>query len=201
LSLDGLERWVLRSPRLQRFVVARHERAFRALLPELAGVRHVCVVGGGLFPRTLLVLRQLLPEAELTALDCNADNLERARRFLEVPPTPTLPHRGEREDDTPHLNPPPPRGEGATQPSLPTSLLVGEGWGGGIRCIHAWYDPALVSGFDLVVFPLAFRGDRGAVYQDPPAPMVVVHDWLWRRRGTGAVVSPLLLKRLNLVRA
>jgi len=27
-----------------------------------------------------------------------------------------------------------------------------------------------------------------------------VHDWLWRPRGRSAVVSPLLLKRLNLVR-
>jgi Fatty acid desaturase len=155
LSLDGLERWVLRSPRLQRYVVGRHERAFRALLPELAGVRRVCVVGGGLFPRTLLVLRRLLPSAEITLLDCDADNLETARRFLPE----------------------------------------------GVGCIHAWYDPALVAGFDLVVFPLAFRGDREAVYRRPPAPRVVVHDWLWHRRGTGAVVSPWLLKRLNLVRA
>ena len=55
-------------------------------------------------------------------------------------------------------------------------------------------------GADLVVLPLAFDGDRDAIYAHPPAPVVVVHDWIWRRRGEGYVVSFLLLKRLNLVR-
>src|SRR5262249_14987202 len=67
-----------------------------------------------------------------------------------------------------------------------------------VRFEHAAYDPALVRGFDVVVFPLAFSGDRRALYRDPSAPVVFVHDWLWHRRGTGAVVSFLLLKRLNL---
>ena len=69
----------------------------------------------------------------------------------------------------------------------------------GVEFVHAWYKPADVAGFDLVVFPLAFRGDRLAIYRQPPAPLVVVHDWLWRRRGASVVVSWLLLKRLNLV--
>ena len=47
---------------------------------------------------------------------------------------------------------------------------------------------------------LAFIGDRSTIYQHPPAPMVLVHDWLWHRRGTGLVVSLPLLKRLNLVK-
>jgi hypothetical protein len=29
--------------------------------------------------------------------------------------------------------------------------------------------------------------------------MTLVHDWLWHRRGTSAIVSIFLLKRLNLV--
>jgi hypothetical protein len=53
---------------------------------------------------------------------------------------------------------------------------------------------------DLVVIPLAFRGDRAALYRRPPARWLVVHDWLWRARGRSVVVSPFLLKRLNLVR-
>src|SRR5262249_34119601 len=61
LSLEGLERLVLRRPRLQRFVLGRHERAFRRLLPQLGAVSRVAVVGGGLYPRTLLVLQRLLP--------------------------------------------------------------------------------------------------------------------------------------------
>ncbi|HZY88450.1 MAG TPA: fatty acid desaturase, partial [Gemmataceae bacterium] len=155
LSLEGLERIVLRSPRLQRFMVIRHERAFRRLLPHLSGVRRVGVVGGGLFPRTLLVLRRVLPGATFLVIDRSADNIAAAQPFL----------------------------------------------GAGVEFVHDCYRPELLAGCDLAVFPLAFVGDRAALYRSPPAPRVVVHDWLWRRRGTGAVVSSLLLKRLNLVRS
>src|SRR5262249_33950033 len=82
LSLEGLERWVLRSPRLQRFLLDRHERAFRRLLPLLPRANRVAIVGGGLFPRTLLILRRLLPDAEILVIDRSAANLETARGFL-----------------------------------------------------------------------------------------------------------------------
>src|SRR5207247_492273 len=53
--------------------------------------------------------------------------------------------------------------------------------------------------FDLLVIPLAYVGDRRAVYENPPARHVIVHDWIWRRCGKSEVVSELLLKRINLV--
>ncbi len=53
---------------------------------------------------------------------------------------------------------------------------------------------------DLLVIPLSFAGDRQALYAVPPAPFVLVHDWLWRPRGSSAIVSRLLLKRVNLIR-
>jgi hypothetical protein len=54
--------------------------------------------------------------------------------------------------------------------------------------------------FDLVIIPLSFRGNRDMIYEQPPAPAVLVHDWLWRRRGHHSLrISWLLLKRLNLV--
>jgi hypothetical protein len=71
----------------------------------------------------------------------------------------------------------------------------------GVHFEQANYDPALVKGFDVVVFPLAFDGEREAIYRDPPAPVVFVHDWIWRQRGASVVVSYLLLKRLNRVPA
>jgi hypothetical protein len=145
---------VLRSGFLQRFVLDRHERAFRRLLPELPATPRIAVVGGGLFPRTLLVLKRLFPEASLVVIDRSEENIAVARALAPA----------------------------------------------GVSFEHASYDPSLVRGFDLVVFPLAFSGDRKAIYADPPAPVVLVHDWLWRRRGTSVVVSFLLLKRLNLVR-
>jgi hypothetical protein len=154
-GLEILERLVLRSSLLQRFVVDRHERAFRALLPSLGPVARITVVGGGLFPRTALILRRLLPHASLTIVDASATNLETARRFL---------------DD-------------------------------GVTFVHARHDPADDMDADLVVVPLAYRGDRRRFYRDPPAARVIVHDWIWSPRPKTALVSVLLLKRLNLVRA
>jgi hypothetical protein len=81
-TLDSLERLVLRSARLQQFVMEKHERAFRELLPRLSEVRSVGIVGGAIFPRTALILQRLLPEAELTIIDARADNIRQAARFL-----------------------------------------------------------------------------------------------------------------------
>ncbi len=82
LTLERLERIALKSPRLQRYVLDSHERAFRALLPALPPVPHITIVGGGLFPRTALILRRLRPEAHLTIVDAQRDHLEVARPFL-----------------------------------------------------------------------------------------------------------------------
>lgn len=145
--LDLLERVVLRAPRLQRWVLAVHRRALRRVLPP---ARNVLVVGGGLFPRTAILLRELLPDAAVTVVDRDAGHL--AAAGLDVP------------------------------------------------TLHAEYDPAVHTGYDLVVIPLAYRGDRAALYARPPAPLLV-HDWMWRRRGRSAPVSWLLAKRVNVVGA
>jgi len=84
--LEALERLVLRSRWLQHFVLQSHRRAFLALLPALKSTGSVLIVGGGLYPRTALILRELLPTARLTIMDANFDNLEIARALLgEVP--------------------------------------------------------------------------------------------------------------------
>jgi fatty acid desaturase len=90
-SLESLERAVLRSASLQRFVLAAHARAFDALLARLPPIRSVTIVGGGLFPRTALILRRLLPDATLTIVDANPEHLEIAAAFL--PPDISLEHR------------------------------------------------------------------------------------------------------------
>jgi hypothetical protein len=156
--LDALEHVVLRFPTLQRFVVARHASAFAKLLGE-SRIRRVTIVGGGLFPRSAIVLRQLYPDATLTLVDRSAQHLVAARSFL-------------RDTD---------------------------------RTVVAEYRTYATSGggadADLLVVPLAYVGDLEEFYAQPGAPLVAVHDWLWRPRGSASVVvSPLLLKRLNLVR-
>jgi hypothetical protein len=71
---------------------------------------------------------------------------------------------------------------------------------GNIEYRHERYVPGELRDCDLTVIPLCLDGDRAAIYGCPPSPTVLVHDWIWRRRGSGAVVSAALLKRLNLVR-
>jgi fatty acid desaturase len=156
VNLDWLERGVLRSRWLQRFVLRCHERALRDLLREVGRPRRVVIVGGGLFPRTALILRRLLPDAALTVVDADERHLAIARSFLN----------------------------------------------GDIQFIHAMFSPQHAAGADLVVVPLAFRGDRRLFYERPPAPHVVVHDWMWARHGDRSRrVSWLLMKRVNLVLA
>lgn len=150
-GLDGLERLVLRSRVLQRIMVASHERAIRRILPPLPANPRVAIVGGGLFPRTLLVLRHLLPDARFTIIDRSGASIQAARPFAAAR-----------------------------------------------DCFRlAEYDASRLEECDVAVFPLAFRGDRQTIYERPPAPIVLVHDWIWRRRGTSAIVAWWLLKRIN----
>ena len=150
-----MEEWVVQSPSLQRFVLRRHERAFRRLTAGLPCPGRVGIVGGGLFPRTALIAGCLWPSARLTVIDSNSRNLARARPFLTR----------------------------------------------AVELAHRPYDRGQDNGFDLLVVPLAFSGNRRLFYQNPPAPRVFVHDWIWNKRGKSVVVSLLLLKRLNLVQA
>ena len=154
-GLDGLEKLVLRSPVLQRYVLRCHERALVRLIATLPPVRRVLIVGGGLFPRTAIALHRMIPDAEITIIDQSATNIARARAMLN----------------------------------------------GSVHWIQARFSAETCAGVDLLIVPLAFDGDRLPFYQAPPAPAVIVHDWIWRRRGAGCVVSALLLKRLNLARA
>jgi hypothetical protein len=151
--LEILERLVLRSTWLQRFLLVTHEQALRRLLPYLHDVRCVTIVGGGMYPRTALLVQKLLPFADIHIIDANREHLDAAETFLS----------------------------------------------GGVELEHGLYDSAQQCGSDLLVIPLSFQGDRDAIYRDPPAPMVLVHDWIWSRRGASAIVSVFLLKRMNLV--
>jgi len=191
VNLCALERMVLRFPALQRFVLERHERTFRTLLIELPPAGRIGIVGGGLFPRTALILRRLLPESKLVLIDQSAGNLAVAQSFLSWEPTWERRHpcllRGAaaREQD-------------GRQGCL-RSQVNSEGSQGSQEFANERFEPGMPCDFDLLVIPLAFDGDRRAIYQRPPATVMLVHDWIWRRRGSSTVVSWLLLKRLNLV--
>ncbi len=156
INLCALERLVLRLPALQRFVIDRHERAFRVLIARIPSnyeLSRVGIVGGGLFPRTAIILGRLQPKWRLTLIDLSAGNLEIARGFIACD----------------------------------------------VEYANKRFDPVEPCDFDLLIIPLALVGDRRVIYERPPAPIVLAHDWIWRPRGASVVVSWLLLKRLNLV--
>ena len=121
--------------------------------------RRVGIVGGGLFPRTALILARELPEAELTIIDGSADSLTRG-----------------------------------------SGRLAKAGLSERVRVINEWFDPRRHDGFDLLVFPLAYRGNKPELRRRLPSPLVVFHDWLWDVAGSSRVVSCLLLKRMSLHR-
>jgi fatty acid desaturase len=198
LEGDGLillERLALRSAALQRFLLRAHERAFRRLLTRAGGIEgtapRVAIVGGGLFPRTALVLRRILPNARLTIIDANLAHLNAARAW---------PIGGDGEfvhGRFPGCHLSGPEGDG-TRPLVAQAFRPAkgrvEGSPKGLR-----YVP-IATRFDVVVLPLSFEGDRDALYDRPPARIVIIHDWIWRKRGVSGIVSVALLKRLNLVR-
>jgi len=153
ISIESLERIALRSLLLQRFLLNTHERALRRLLPALAQVRTANVIGGGMFPRTAILLRKLIPEAAITIVDASGEHIDTATSFLPV--------------------------------DVESEVRL--------------FDSAASEDADLVVIPLSFIGDRRAIYRNPPARRVLVHDWIWSRHGRGSIVSILLLKRINLI--
>jgi len=83
--LGALERLALSSRLLQRFMLHVHARAMTPLLRCLPERPHrVTIVGGGLFPRTLLVLAELLPEARFLIVDKSPESVSRAIEHLKL---------------------------------------------------------------------------------------------------------------------
>src|SRR5206468_6867882 len=154
VNLDMLERFVLQSRTLQKFMLRTHERALRRILSKLPPARTITIVGGGMFPRTAILLEKLIPEAKITIIDANAASIQAARKFLSP----------------------------------------------GTKLVHEFFDPSYSSAGDLMVIPLSFVGNRDFLYRRPPATTVLIHDWIWAKRNEGVVVSPWLLKRINIIR-
>lgn len=83
--LCALERLALASKLLQSFLLESHSRAIAPLLATLPTLpTHVTIVGGGLFPRSLLVLAELLPNTRFTVVDRSSDNVARALAHLRL---------------------------------------------------------------------------------------------------------------------
>ena len=82
VNLETLERVVLRSKLLQSFVLRVHRRAFQRLLRNVPEAQKIGVVGGALFPRTALLLKEVVPGTTVTVIDSNKKHIEIAHTFL-----------------------------------------------------------------------------------------------------------------------
>ncbi len=163
-GLGHFERLALRSNRLQRWLISVHQRAFSALLLEIPETRrqHVVIVGGGLFPRTLLALLDLLPQTAFTIIEKETTHIQEAQTVLQTHPN------------------------ALDRVSFVKADFMIE---------HAHHA-------DILILPLAFVGDRAALYRQIPTPYAFIHDWIWQRKTPkSASISWWLLKRLNLVEA
>jgi hypothetical protein len=152
-NLETLERIVLRSGLLQAFMLRTHLKALQGLLKDMPVPETIVIVGGGMYPRTAILMRRLFPGAHIRIVDSNLDHLEMAQAFVDS----------------------------------------------GIRFVHARFRCDSSDDSDLLVVPLSFSECRETIYRNPPARVVLVHDWIWNGRGRSAIVSLLLLKRLNLI--
>ncbi|HEV8292836.1 MAG TPA: fatty acid desaturase, partial [Tepidisphaeraceae bacterium] len=133
--LGMLERLVLGSRLLQQFVLSRHQKAFAKLKSQIPVPRSIGVVGGGLFPRSLIILKKLYPDAHIVGIEGDQRHIDIARSFVDA------------------------------------------------QFTHQWFDLGKPCQFDLLVIPLAYFGNRQRLYEYPPAPHLLIHDWLWRNRG------------------
>ncbi len=60
-----------------------------------------------------------------------------------------------------------------------------------ISFIHSKYDPCLSKDYDLVIFPLAFRGLNAKAYTTS-----IRHCWIWEKHPNSEIVSIFLLKKI-----
>lgn len=81
--LGALERLPLWFGFVERFVLGCHARALESVLARLPRApRSIGIIGGGLFPRSLLLLSRLFPHARLSVIDLSRTNVELARDVL-----------------------------------------------------------------------------------------------------------------------
>ncbi|NUN12754.1 MAG: fatty acid desaturase [Myxococcales bacterium] len=82
--LSWLEKVALEIKPVQSFLVRRHTEAFARVVRTIEGFdpQGILIVGGGLFPRSVLVVSALWPQAHIQVLDQDADHIVRAKQYL-----------------------------------------------------------------------------------------------------------------------
>jgi hypothetical protein len=83
--LIKLENQIFHFPKLQSRIIANHKQAVAKLMfqYQVPVPSKICVIGGGGFPRSVILLRQLYPSAKIMVVDKCLNNLAIAKRHLQ----------------------------------------------------------------------------------------------------------------------
>ena len=200
-SLNILEYVTMNIPIIREWVLASHHSAFDRLLQGL-NFNRILVVGGGIYPRTALVMKTLYPDAQITIQDKSRESLKIAEAYLQktncelnisylheeyilLPPATTY--------STTY----------ATEYSTVYDTLPAWAFGTNVTTITTTAIAASSSRpYDLVIYPLAFQSNTTTTASTTTPIMYtrVRHCWMWENTGTSksTIVSYLLLKKLVL---
>jgi len=186
-ALNVLEYTTMNIPFIRDWVLAVHHSAFQRLL---RGCRYnrILVVGGGIYPRTAIIMKSLYPHAQITIQDKSRESLKIAEAYLQ---------RTHQELNISYLHkeyilslP------ATTQYSTEYSTVPATTCGTNITTVTTTLTTASQ---DLVICPLAFQ----SISTSRPIHVMytrVRHCWIWEHTDSKktTLVSYLLLKKLVL---
>lgn len=186
-ALNILEYTTMNIPFIRDWVLAVHHSAFDRLLPGL-NFNRILVVGGGIYPRTAIIMKSLYPHAHITIQDKSRESLKIAESYLQ---------RIHQELNISYLH------EEYTPTSYSTvsastyTTEYATYYGTNITTVSTTTSPSVSQ--DLVIYPLAFQYKSPC--RPPPTQCTRVrHCWIWENTDTyrSTVVSYLLLKKIVL---
>ena len=168
--LCAFEKLSFGSPIVQRWLVNQHIMAFEKLRIQKLENPSICIVGGGLFPRTYLAMEKIFPVSNITIVDSSRENLLVAQKF-NLKRTTLIQEAFSKED---HLN--------FRITIIPLAFV------GNKAALYRQRKP----------YPI--NEQLKTTNQNDPKKILLIHDWIWNIEGNRtAIVSWWLLKRINLV--
>jgi hypothetical protein len=188
-ALNILEYMTLNLPIIRNWVLVVHHNAFKRLLKGKRFER-ILVVGGGIYPRTAIVLKRMCPYAQVTIQDMSRESLKVAEAYLKRTRNElniSFLHREYAPTDASTIY--------STVYSTEYSTVYGTMYNSNTTYATT---TSTVCPYDLVVYPLALQ--CSTLIKSPSSCLNVRHCWIWENTDTkrSTIVSYLLLKKLVL---
>ena len=167
--LDVVERIIMNIPFLRDWILYTHESAIRQLFSsEEQAPQRIVVIGGGIFPRTAIIMKKLFPESQIIIQDMNEGSLKLAENYLR---------KTNNEGNIYYFN--------SMYDGTVHGTKNGSAYG---NCSGSIYGT-------IMVFPLAFRGM--SINSKSPYK-TVKHCWIWENEPCvkQCIVSYFLMKKV-----